>query len=382
VENQNVVKGLGGWLILVGAGIVINPIRLLVILALYLPIFSDGIWEAITTVGSEAYHPLWGPLLIGEIICNMVLVAVSIYLIYLFFSKHYLFPKFFIAILVASLIFIALDAWFVKLILPNEPMFSPETTKEFARAFVVGIIWIPYMLVSKRVKATFVEKIPNKSSTEHKQDQYRSSNDIYISDSDKHLISMLAKIAKSDGVISEEELEIIDNFFIDILKLNVQEREEYIKIFDKSKITSISFEYHCKQFYNFNKSNTDLLRGVLELIVLTAFADGKLSAEEEILINETIEIFGIQSQTYNSYKEKYYNNQPSESENKEEYYLNILGLDKSASFDDIKNAYKKLASEYHPDKVAHLGDKLKQVAEEEMKRINEANDYLKNNRSN
>lgn len=88
MENQNVVKGLGGWLILVGAGIVINPIRLLVILALYLPIFSDGTWEALTTVGSKSYHPLLGPELIGEIICNMVLVAVSIYFIYLFFSKR------------------------------------------------------------------------------------------------------------------------------------------------------------------------------------------------------------------------------------------------------------------------------------------------------
>ncbi len=163
MENKNELKGLGGWLILFGIIIILSPIRLLVT---YIPpilkMFNDGTWEALTTVGSEAYHPLWGSLLIGEIIFNLGIVAAFIYLIYLFFSKHYLLPKFFIAIAVVSLIFISLDAWLVKLVQPNEPMFDPETTIQFARTLILGLIWIPYMLVSKRVKATFVEKKPNK----------------------------------------------------------------------------------------------------------------------------------------------------------------------------------------------------------------------------
>ena len=41
-------------------------------------------------------------------------------------------------------------------------MFDPETTKEFMIALIGGVIWVPYMLVSKRVQATFVESMPNK----------------------------------------------------------------------------------------------------------------------------------------------------------------------------------------------------------------------------
>ena len=89
-------------------------------------------------------------------------MAVSIYLIYLFFSKHYLFPKFYIGIVAVSLIFIPLDAWLVSFVVPNEPMSDAETMLEFARVLFVGLIWVPYMLISKRVKATFVEKMPNK----------------------------------------------------------------------------------------------------------------------------------------------------------------------------------------------------------------------------
>ena len=163
MSSDNELKGLGGWLILVGIGVVIAPIRLLVTyIPMYKPIFEDGTWEALTSVNSSVYNPLWGPLLLGEIVYNSIMVAASIYLIYLFFSKHYLFPKLYIAIVAVSLVFIPLDAWLVTKILPAEPIFGPETTKEFMRVLIGGLIWVPYMLISKRVKATFVEKMPNK----------------------------------------------------------------------------------------------------------------------------------------------------------------------------------------------------------------------------
>ena len=163
MTDNNELKGLGGWLILVGIGVVLNPIRLLVtLIPTFKPVFEDGAWEATTTEGSEAYIPYLGSLLVGEITFNAIMVAASIYLIYLFFSKYNLFPKLYIAIVTASLIFIPLDAWVVTLIFPGEPMFNPDTTKEFMRSFIAGVIWIPYMHLSKRVKVTFVENLPNK----------------------------------------------------------------------------------------------------------------------------------------------------------------------------------------------------------------------------
>ncbi len=162
MSENNELKGLGGWLILVGIGVVIAPIRLLVTyIPILKPIVEDGTWEALTTAGSEAYDPLWAPLLIGEIAFNSIMVAASIYLIYLFFTKHCFFPKLYIGIVFVSLIFILLDAWFVTKVLHNEPKFDPETTKEFMRTLVGAVIWVPYMLVSKRVKATFGETMPN-----------------------------------------------------------------------------------------------------------------------------------------------------------------------------------------------------------------------------
>jgi len=130
---------------------------------LFYSIFTDGTFEALTTVGSEAYHPLWAPLLIGETLLNSLIFVVSIYLVYLFFSKHYFFPKVFIAIYIVSVIFIPLDAWVGSFVIIDEPMFDPETTIEFVRTLIGVVIWIPYMILSERVKATFVENMPNKS---------------------------------------------------------------------------------------------------------------------------------------------------------------------------------------------------------------------------
>jgi len=155
------LKGLGGWLILVGFGVVISPVRLVFVTgSAFFPIFNDGTWGLLTDTGSEFYIPYIGAFLITEITFNTAMVLASFYLIYLYFTKHYLFPKFYIAIVAASVIFILLDAWVGTLFFPDDPMLDPDTSREFGRALFGGLVWIPYMLLSKRVKVTFVEHRP------------------------------------------------------------------------------------------------------------------------------------------------------------------------------------------------------------------------------
>ena len=98
-------------------------------------------------------------LIIGEIIFNCGLFIAYVYLVYLFFSKHYLLPKFYITILIIVPLIILLDTWLATSVVPDEPMFDSDTLKELIRSLIAGLIWIPYMLVSKRVKLTFIEKI-------------------------------------------------------------------------------------------------------------------------------------------------------------------------------------------------------------------------------
>ncbi len=54
----------------------------------------------------------------------------------------------------------------------------------------------------------------------------------------------------------------------------------------------------------------------------------------------------------------------------------VLGIGQNASPEEIKAAYRRLASKYHPDKVSHLGDEFKDLAEKRFKEIQEAYQQL------
>ena len=55
----------------------------------------------------------------------------------------------------------------------------------------------------------------------------------------------------------------------------------------------------------------------------------------------------------------------------------ILGLEKSATDEEVKKAYRKMAVRYHPDKVASLGEEYQKGAKEKFQRIQEAYDNIK-----
>lgn len=54
-----------------------------------------------------------------------------------------------------------------------------------------------------------------------------------------------------------------------------------------------------------------------------------------------------------------------------------LGVAPDAGQDEIRQAYRRLAAQYHPDKVAHLGEDLRRLAAEKFKAIQAAYDALK-----
>ena len=151
------LEGLGGWLILVGLGVIFAPLRIATqMLPIYSNMFADGTFAVVTTPGTETYNPYWRAILLGEITINIGLLLVWLYICFLFFSKKTVFPKWFITITLFTLCFIVTDAFAIKMVLPEQPVFDAETLKELIRSLISSCIWVPYMLVSKRVKATFV----------------------------------------------------------------------------------------------------------------------------------------------------------------------------------------------------------------------------------
>ncbi|WP_376690613.1 DUF2569 domain-containing protein [Wenzhouxiangella sp. EGI_FJ10409] len=155
-ENRG-PEGLGGWLILVGIGIVVGPFRMaFIMLETYRELGANGTWEILTTQGSGFYYPELAALIVVEMVVNLAILAASVYVAYLFFTKRRSLPAWYIGVAVFSLVFVLVDAIVVSAMLPDMPLLDSETAREMGRSLIQVCVWVPYMLVSKRVKNTFV----------------------------------------------------------------------------------------------------------------------------------------------------------------------------------------------------------------------------------
>lgn len=148
--------GLGGWLGLVGFGVLLRPVMLVVQLAAdCASTFDLNTWEALTTPGGPAYRAGYAPLLLGEVVGNTLVLSFSVLMVGLYFRKKRAFPGVFIGTLVFNIVFIAADTWAASHLVQLENSAALEQGTYAGRMLVQALIWIPYMLVSRRVALTF-----------------------------------------------------------------------------------------------------------------------------------------------------------------------------------------------------------------------------------
>lgn len=154
--NNSIYKGIGGWLILPLIGLIVTPFTLGSELILgFIPIFTDGTWEILTTSGNEAYHKLWAPVLVFETIGNLGFLAFSVYLLFLFFSKHYKLPNGIILFYLLNFAFLVFDYMLVIQIPAIAEFDHSDLIRDIARMGFTAAVWVPYFMKSERVKNTF-----------------------------------------------------------------------------------------------------------------------------------------------------------------------------------------------------------------------------------
>lgn len=150
-------QGIGGWLILVAIGIVMGPIVLLVTtLPLLFDLLAIENWNVLTNPNSKSYIPYFVELVTGEMLANALMFIASLWLAVLFFTKHRWFARVYIVYVLVSALILVIDTYLVSIVLPDMPIWDEETVRGFFRSAIAICIWVPYMLVSRRVKNTFI----------------------------------------------------------------------------------------------------------------------------------------------------------------------------------------------------------------------------------
>ena len=156
--SSSQLKGLGGWLILVGFGLILGLIKVIAfVISTFMPVMEGNFLANVANPNAPEFIPNFVLLFYAELIVNAFLILMLIYLLYLFFKKNKSFPKNYIFISLFAIIVIPVDAYLVSVVIPDEKIWDVETLKSFIQTLLSGAIWIPYMLKSQRVRNTFIE---------------------------------------------------------------------------------------------------------------------------------------------------------------------------------------------------------------------------------
>lgn len=160
------------------------------------------------------------------------------------------------------------------------------------------------------------------------------------------LFSILGKMAKVDGVVSKEEIAVVDGF-INSLPMPDQEKQFARQVFNEAKTSRYSIEDFAHQLYQTAAGQPTLLLSFLDLLFRIAAADGRFHPAEESALGKIKEIFHINDQQFNDLKAVYF------KDNDKHY--KILNCTPESSNEEIKASYKKLVKEFHPDTIIAKG---------------------------
>jgi len=149
---------IGGVLIFVAVCLVLSLLgNVGYLLRSLIPFRDRDLWEKLTAPLSPVYHAYWKPLLIYEAGAAVLLLVFNAIVVVLFFKRKKLFPT--LIVIMLPLIFLSeLVSHFVMGGIPGAAVTKAYATNShlLIGRFVMLHVWIPYFLVSRRVKGTFV----------------------------------------------------------------------------------------------------------------------------------------------------------------------------------------------------------------------------------
>jgi len=199
------------------------------------------------------------------------------------------------------------------------------------------------------------------------------------------LLILSALVIKADHKIDQRELDYVRAHFVSLF--GKSRANNAFKIFNEIiKNDSVSTRRVCMQIQQHMDHPSRLQ--LLHYLFGIAASDGYVSTNEVTEIRKIAGYLHISRRDYDAAEAMFskYNQRSSYQKanlngyNTESAYK-ILDIDKSATNDEIKKAYRKMAKKYHPDKIQHLGETHMKAGEEKFKKIKDAYEQLQTERA-
>ena len=181
-----------------------------------------------------------------------------------------------------------------------------------------------------------------------------------------HLVGILVTIAKADGHISKQEINIIERAFVSF-GFKGEDLSFIRNLINQTSRVDLDLRAVCYEFKQYSSYEERL--SLLRIVYLVAFADKELHANEERIINDIIGLVEINANDAFEIRAEFC----SDSDK----HYQILNVTRNCSVDDIKKSYRHLSKQYHPDRVSHLGDEFAKLATDKFQVINKAYEEVK-----
>ena len=177
------------------------------------------------------------------------------------------------------------------------------------------------------------------------------------------LIALGAKMAKSDGLVTEDEVIAFKTVF----QASPESDREIGRFFDLARQTTLGYERYAQIIAKKFRAQPAALEDVLDGLFHIAMADGVVTDDEMEFLLKTGEIFGFSKREFDRIKIAHMGRAADDP------YL-ILGVDEDISDADLKKAYRRMASANHPDRLMARGlpKELIGLANHKMAMVNKA----------
>jgi len=214
----------------------------------------------------------------------------------------------------------------------------------------------------------FLGNLIENFSTKNKFKKSRVNN-ISSQEFELNLLALASLVIKADGKVTKQELDYVRSYFVSAY--GKERANATFKIFnDNIKNLGIS---PVKISMLFNSAlNYESRLQVIHFLFGIAKADGNVSVSEINKLLEFSNLLRLSHADFQSIKAMFINEVGGA--------YKILEIQKSATDNQVKKAYRDLAKKHHPDKVQHLGDAYVKAAQDKFQKIQKAYERIKQER--
>ena len=184
------------------------------------------------------------------------------------------------------------------------------------------------------------------------------------------IIVLLACVIKADGRVLKSEIAFVKPFLVRTFgEQGAHNALQLLKQLLQQDIDPVAVSQQIGQHLNYS-----VRLELLHLLLGVANADGELAQSELQVIQTIATNMGISDADYQSLRSIYCKQSDTN------WAYTALEIEPTATDEEVKKAYRRMAMKYHPDKVANAGESIRQQANDKFRSINEAYEHIKTQR--